>query len=182
MSRLFSQMLGSVTCGDCTDVMAYLPAACVDFILTDPPFICNYRPHKNNAGQTVRGDIDGDWLTPAFAQMYRLLKPDSFCVTFYGWNAADRFMQAWKQAGFRAAGHLVFRKRYASSSRFLQYRHEQAYLLAALERQEAIIDRSPQTPGKLAPFEVEGVDPTEQAAWVTMSSVLLNLDEFITRE
>ena len=59
---------------------------------------------------------------------------------------------------------------------------EQAYLLAALERQEAIIDRSPQTPGKLAPFEVEGVDPTEQAAWVTMSSVLLNLDEFITRE
>jgi site-specific DNA-methyltransferase (adenine-specific) len=61
--------------------------------------------------------------------MHRLLKDDSFCVTFYGWNAVDRFMAAWKQAGFRTAGHLVFRKRYASSARFVQYRHEQAYLL-----------------------------------------------------
>jgi len=34
-----------------------------------------------------------------------------------------------KQGGFRAAGHVVFRKRYASSARFLQYRHEMAYLL-----------------------------------------------------
>src|SRR3546814_4951144 len=33
-------------------------------------------------------------------------------------------------AGFRIVGHLVFKKRYASSARFLRYQHEQAYLLA----------------------------------------------------
>ena len=39
-------------------------------------------------------------------------------------------MAAWREAGFRIAGHIVFRKRYASSARHLSYTHEQAYLLA----------------------------------------------------
>jgi len=38
-------------------------------------------------------------------------------------------MTAWKNAGFRVSGHIVFRKRYTSKTSFLQYRHEQAYLL-----------------------------------------------------
>jgi DNA modification methylase len=40
---------------------------------------------------------------------------------------ADLFIDAWRGAGFRIAGHLVFRKRYPSSTRFLRYQHEQAY-------------------------------------------------------
>ena len=32
--------------------------------------------------------------------------------------------------GFRLAGHVTFTKRYASSSRYLEARHESAYLLA----------------------------------------------------
>ena len=39
-------------------------------------------------------------------------------------------MDAWRGAGFRIVGHIVFRKSYASSERFLRYEHEQAYLLA----------------------------------------------------
>jgi DNA modification methylase len=39
MNRLFSQMLNGVTCGDCIDVMAHLPGSCVDFVLTDPPYL-----------------------------------------------------------------------------------------------------------------------------------------------
>jgi hypothetical protein len=38
-------------------------------------------------------------------------------------------MAAWKKAGFRVAGHIVFPKKYASGARFTEYRHEQAYLL-----------------------------------------------------
>jgi site-specific DNA-methyltransferase (adenine-specific) len=51
-------------------------------------------------------------------------------VSFYGWNKADLFISAWRAAGFRIVGHIVFRKRYTSSARFLRYQHEQAYLLA----------------------------------------------------
>ncbi|MGP2492640.1 DNA methyltransferase [Mesorhizobium sp. PUT5] len=72
----------------------------------------------------------GGWLHPAFNQMHRVLKDGGFAVSFYGWNKVDLFMDAWKAAGFRVVGHIVFRKRYASSSKFLRYQHEQAYLLA----------------------------------------------------
>lgn len=86
--------------------------------------------YRDRAGRTIRNDVDGRWLKPAFAEMFRLLKPDSFCVSFYGWNQVDRFMAARREAWFRIVGHLVFTKPYASSSRFLEHRHEQAYLLA----------------------------------------------------
>jgi site-specific DNA-methyltransferase (adenine-specific) len=113
--------------GDCIDVMRSFDRASVDFILTDPPYVTNFRDRQ---GRTVANDDNGRWLRPAFNQMHRVLKDGGFCVSFYGWNKVDLFMDAWKAAGFRIVGHLVFRKRYASSTRFLRYQHEQAYLLA----------------------------------------------------
>ncbi len=124
----FSQLIGTVIHGDCTKVMRGLPWASVDFILTDPPYLVNYR---DRSGRNVANDSgDGAWLKPAFRQMHRVLRPDSLAVSFYGWNRTDLFMQAWREAGFAIVGHIVFRKRYASTARFLSYRHESAYLLA----------------------------------------------------
>jgi site-specific DNA-methyltransferase (adenine-specific) len=115
--------------GNCIDIMAAMPDRSIDLILTDPPYLVRYRPHKNNAGQTVLND-NAAWLKPAFAQMHRVLRPDSLCVSFYGWGSVELFMQAWKSAGLRPVGHIVFRKPYASSERFLGYSHECVYLLA----------------------------------------------------
>nr|WP_290915045.1 DNA methyltransferase [Hyphomonas sp. 34-62-18] len=113
--------------GDCIDLMRALPAGSADFILTDPPYIARFRDRQ---GRTVANDDNGRWLVPAVREMHRVLKPGGFCVSFYGWSHVDRFVQAWRGAGFRIVGHIVFRKRYASSTRFLSYEHEQAYLLA----------------------------------------------------
>ena len=112
---------------DCIDVMQAFDAGTVDFILTDPPYVTRYR---DRSGRTVANDDNGRWLCPAFREMHRILKDGGFCVSFYGWNKVDLFMDAWRAAGFRIVGHLVFRKDYASSARFLRYEHEQAYLLA----------------------------------------------------
>jgi adenine-specific DNA-methyltransferase len=127
MNRLFSQMLNAVTCGDCIDVMAHMPTRSVDFVLTDPPYLVRYH---DRSGRRVINDDNDAWLKPAFAHIHRVLKPDTLCVSFYGWNKADLFMTAWREAGFRIVGHIVFRKGYASSARHLSYTHEQAYLLA----------------------------------------------------
>ena len=113
--------------GDCVDVMRRIPSHSVDFVLTDPPYITRYRARD---GKSVINDDNDRWLQPAFTQVYRVLKPHSFCVSFYGWNKADLFMSAWRRAGFLIVGHVVFRKQYASSVRFMRYQHEQAYLLA----------------------------------------------------
>ena len=113
--------------GDCIDVMRAFDTGAVDFILTDPPYVTRYRDRQ---GRTVANDDNGRWLHPAFREMHRVLKDGGFAVSFYGWNKVDLFMDAWRAAGFRIVGHLVFRKAYASSARFLRYEHEQAYLLA----------------------------------------------------
>jgi DNA modification methylase len=113
--------------GDCTDLLPQLAPRSVNFILTDPPYITRY---KSRDGRRILNDDNDAWLEPAFAEMYRVLDRDSFCVSFYGWPKADRFMQAYRAAGFRVVGHLMFPKRYASSTRFLRYQHESAHLLA----------------------------------------------------
>lgn len=126
MAFPLSKMLNRVTRGDCVDVMKEMPSRSVDLIVTDPPYLVRY---VDRSGRSVRNDDNEAWLKPAFSEMRRVLKDGQFCVSFYAWNKVDRFMEAWREAGFGIAGHIVFPKRYASSSRFMKYQHEQAYLL-----------------------------------------------------
>ncbi len=119
--------LNTVMLGDCVSLMSRLEAESVDFVLTDPPYITHY---CDRSGRRVVNDDNDAWLDPAFAEIFCLLKPDSFCVSFYGWDQADRFIAAWRAAGFWLAGHVVFSKNYASTIRLMRYQHEQAYLLA----------------------------------------------------
>jgi site-specific DNA-methyltransferase (adenine-specific) len=101
--------INSIITGDCVQVLKTLPPESIDLVLTDPPYVTSYRPRD---GRTVTNDDNSDWLEPAFAELYRVLRPDSFCVTFYGWPVADRFMAAFRAAGFRPVSHLSFVKRY----------------------------------------------------------------------
>jgi DNA modification methylase len=113
--------------GDCIEIMRQMPAHSVDFILTDPPYLVNYRDRE---GRSIQNDIHSDWLKPAMAEAYRVLRPDRLAIMYYGWTRVDDFFAAWRAAGFTPVGHIVFRKTYSSRKRFLGYQHEQAFLLA----------------------------------------------------
>lgn len=113
--------------GDCIQVMRKLESRSTDFVLTDPPYLVRY---ESRDGRRIANDSRSEWLRPAFAEIYRVLRADSFCVSFYGWSRADEFIAAWRATGFRLAAHLTFTKRYASRERFVRYQHESAYLLA----------------------------------------------------
>ncbi len=121
------QAASNVVHGDCIQVLSQVSSESVDFVLTDPPYIAKY---VSRDGQKIANDDRADWLQPAFKQIFRVLKKDSFCISFYGWHQVDKFMHAWRIAGFRPVGHLVFQKSYSSKEVFLSYRHEMAYLLA----------------------------------------------------
>jgi adenine-specific DNA-methyltransferase len=101
--------------GDCVEIMQRMEPANIDFTITHPPYITRY-PSRD--GRAVMNDDNDRWLKPAFARIFRLLKPAAFRVSLYGWNKADRFLDAWRGAGLRVVGHLVFRKTYPSSTRF----------------------------------------------------------------
>jgi adenine-specific DNA-methyltransferase len=117
----------TIVLGDCVQVMQQIPSGSVNFILTDPPYLVSY---KDRSGRSIKNDDNDAWLKPSIAEMYRVLARNSFCISFYGWPHIDRFMAAWKAAGFRIVGHLVFPKGYTSNTRHLRYQHECAYLLA----------------------------------------------------
>jgi adenine-specific DNA-methyltransferase len=125
--NLFSYMLDKITLGDCQTVLRALPDACADMVLTDPPYVTRY---LDRAGRRVPNDDNTRWMYPAFSEIYRVLKPDSYAVSFYGWGKAERFLSVWRECGFRPVGHFVWVKRYASCVRCTQMKHEQAYLLA----------------------------------------------------
>jgi site-specific DNA-methyltransferase (adenine-specific) len=122
-----NQARNTIIHGDCIDVLPRLPAGSVDFVLTDPPYLVHYRSRD---GRHVPNDDNDTWLKPAFAEMHRVLSRDSFAISFYGWSHTDKFVEAWRAAGFRIVGHFAFPKRYASATRLVRYQHECAYLLA----------------------------------------------------
>ncbi|MBX7134211.1 MAG: DNA methylase [Fimbriimonadaceae bacterium] len=111
---------------NCLDILPRLATDSVDFILTDPPYVRRYRSRD---GRVIPND-NFTWLKPAFRELYRVLKPGSLAVCFYGWAHIDKFSAAFREAGFRTVGHIVCPKRYSSGNGFFRYQHEAAYLLA----------------------------------------------------
>jgi site-specific DNA-methyltransferase (adenine-specific) len=158
--------------GDCAEVLKTLPSASVDFVLTDPPYFVRY---KDRDGRSIKNDGPNDTgkVLGAFDDLYRVLKPDSFCISFYGWNRVDAFFKAWRDAGFTPVGHIVWHKNYASSTGFLEARHEQAYVLA-----KGNPAKPSQPLGDVRPWEYTGnrFHPTEKAV-----SILEPLIQTFTR-
>jgi DNA modification methylase len=70
MEQPISQFVNRILLGDCVTVMGQMPPASVDFIATDPPYLCRF---QSRDGRTVVNDDRDDWLMPAFTQMYRVL-------------------------------------------------------------------------------------------------------------
>jgi len=146
--------------GNCTEVLRTLPGESIDLVVTDPPYFVRY---KDRSGRSIANDADPGSVLGAFTDLYRVLKPDTYCVSFYGWNSVVAFFGAWQQAGFRAVGHIVWHKGYSSRRGFLNARHEQAYVL---------VKGRPAKPAHpiddVQPWEYSGnvVHPTEKAVSV----------------
>jgi adenine-specific DNA-methyltransferase len=119
-------MYNTIYNADCLNFLPRISSESIDFILTDPPYLVRYRSRD---GRSVPNDDNDAWLKPAFAEMYRVLKNDCFAVSFYGWPAADKFLTAYRDAGFRPVGHMTFPKGYASSTGYMRSEHENAHLL-----------------------------------------------------
>jgi hypothetical protein len=115
--------------GDCTEVLKTIPADSVDFVLTDPPYFVRYR---GRSGRSVQNDGTEDTakVLSAFPEIYRVL-----CRTRSASRstAGRRSMRSWplgKRPDSRPSINIVWRKSYASSVRFCNRFHEQAYVLA----------------------------------------------------
>jgi adenine-specific DNA-methyltransferase len=120
-------LLDNTIPGDCAEEMLRIPSGTIDLVVTDPPYIAKY---TDRTGRQVHNDDNWRWVAPCFSQVYRVLKQDSYCVSFYGWQHIEKLMTVWKLLGFRPVAHLVWQKRYPSNRGIVAYMHEQAFVLA----------------------------------------------------
>lgn len=116
-----------ILCGEAATTLSTFEAESVDLVVTDPPYLCGY---KDRFGRSVANDTSAEDVLPVFDEVHRVMKNDSYCISFYGWNAVADFSAKWREVGFRVVGQIVFAKDYASKNGFLNYRHESAFVLA----------------------------------------------------
>ena len=116
-----------IICGDATYALQSVSTASVDLVITDPPYLVNYRDRN---GRRLENDDNPAAVLPVFDDIYRTLKPNRLCITFCGWSALPAFTASWDKAGFRIVGHIVWTKPYASRKALTAYHHESAYVLA----------------------------------------------------
>lgn len=115
--------VNQIILGDAAKVLAELPEGAIDLVITDPPYLVNYR---DRTGRSLRNDDKPEGVLPVFGPMARAMKPDSYAICFAGWTALPQFSSAWDAAGLRIVGQIVWAKRYASRQSYTQYRHETA--------------------------------------------------------
>jgi len=111
--------------GDCLDILRSFSKE-RDFILTDPPYIAHYKSRTGARSQRRQRRM----AQPLSRNVPRLQR-DTFCVSFYGWPHADKFMQATAR-GFRRRA-LRIPKRYTSAASS-SATAECAYLLRRLPK------------------------------------------------
>ena len=118
---------GYIFHGNCLNVMQRFPERSIGLVVTDPPYLVNY---QSRDGRKVPNDNTSAWLEPAFKEVARVLKPHHYCISFYGWSHAEKFLSAWKNNGLYPVAHLVWAKNYTSRVGIVEGRHEQAYILS----------------------------------------------------
>lgn len=116
--------------GDCREILPALPSDSIDMVLTDPPYLVSYSGRWGDETEIIKGDSDPSWVLPVFTEVNRVLKPDSLCLSFYGWPHADTFVGCWKSVGLRPVSAIAFVKNRIGFGRFTRSQHELAYLLA----------------------------------------------------
>lgn len=102
--RMSNDTTNQVLRGDCEQVLRRCSSESIDAVIADPPYGVRYR---DRSGRSIANDEDPANIPRAFTDIYRVLKPDNFCVCFYGWNRVDAFFRAWRDAGLQPVGHLV---------------------------------------------------------------------------
>lgn len=113
---------------DCISGMArHIPDACVDLVITDPPFGIDFKAQRGNynrkGGRVLDGynEIPGDdylaftraWL----AQVRRVLKPEGSLYVFSGWNYLKELLIALDDLQFILVNHLIWKYQFGVVTR-----------------------------------------------------------------
>lgn len=119
---------------DCLLAMPDIPAESVDMVLTDPPYnIAFSSQRRKDKFEVIANDdlSDNDFaalLSTYFAECYRILKPDTFLVSFMGWSTIPFFEKAITAAGFTIKSMPIWVKNNFGLGFYTRPQYEPMYL------------------------------------------------------
>ena len=116
----------TIICADALKAIGNIGDETVDLVVTDPPYLVNY---KDRHGRKIANDDNPEAVLSIYKDLFRVLKQNSYCISFYGWTALAAFSKAWEEAGFRICGRIVWTKKYASRTYHARHQHEAAIIL-----------------------------------------------------
>ena len=80
---------------DWRDAVKQLPSACVDLVVTDPPYGMSYQSNmRKEKHKKIVGDDSLDWIEGWVVELKRLCKPEAHLYIFCSWHKVDEFKQA----------------------------------------------------------------------------------------
>lgn len=110
----------------------------VDFILTDPPYNIDFEPPRQDSGtKESRMKIQNDnmddkdfysFIEKVFSLCYKLLKDDSFLITFMGWSTIPILNKAVTEAGFTIKSMPIWVKECFGIGYYTRPQYEPMYL------------------------------------------------------
>lgn len=108
-------MLNHIYNGDCVSGMRPLPDRCVDLVLTDPPYLMNYRTNRRKDKhhkfcREIKGDNDFGLIENYIKECYRVLKDDSAMYMFCNSNQIAFFIETAKEVGFKLKNIIIWVK------------------------------------------------------------------------
>lgn len=132
-----TDLLNKVTQGDCLEVMRGIPDCSIDLIVTDPPYLMNYRSNRRVATDKFRriaNDVDSHSLISDYlAECHRILKDDTAIYVFCSWHHVDFFKTEFERH-FKLKNIIVWNKNnhgsgdlkgaYAPKHEFILYGHK----------------------------------------------------------
>ena len=108
-------MLNHIYNGDCVSGMRPLPDKCIDLVVTDPPYLMNYRTNRRKDKhhkfcREIKGDSDFGLIENYLKECYRVLKDDSAMYMFCNSNQIAFFIETAKDVGFKLKNIIIWVK------------------------------------------------------------------------
>lgn len=100
---------------DCIAGMRDLPDECVDLIVSDPPYLINYRTNHRKDKEhefctPIQNDNNPDLIRDYMKECYRILKPDTAFYCFTSERTAGFFKETAAKVGFRGKNSIIWVK------------------------------------------------------------------------
>jgi site-specific DNA-methyltransferase (adenine-specific) len=122
-------------CGDCLEVMGQFPAASIDAVITDPPYIIGAVSAGNMSSKTgTWADMMNSayWFQAWYERVWNLLRPTGCFWTFLNWKTMPVVMKAAISLSIPITSMLIWDKKWIGpgGQRGLRPRYEMIALMA----------------------------------------------------